>query len=143
MDLINEQHIAGFQIGQDRRQITCLGQDRARGHAEIHPQFACHDLRQGGLAQARGTVKQGMIHRLATTARTFNKDPQIRPGLSLANELGNPLWAQGAIPFTRGIFGNWVWAQGWVSVDHFEPPLPARSTSLPNEKAEQSPSAQG
>ncbi|OIQ63757.1 hypothetical protein GALL_547000 [mine drainage metagenome] len=97
MDLVDEQHIARLEVGQDRRQIARLGQHRARGHAEAHPQLARHDLRQRGFAQARRAVEQRVIHRLATHLGALDKHLEVRARLGLPDEFIQPLRAQRAV----------------------------------------------
>ena len=77
---------AGFEVGQDRRQIACLGQHRARGHAKAHAQLPRHDLRQRRLAQTRRPVKQRVIHRLATLAGGLDEDGKVRARLGLTDK---------------------------------------------------------
>ena len=50
VDLVDEQHIALFQVGQQGRKVAGLGDHRPGGGAEIHAQLTRHDLCQGGLA---------------------------------------------------------------------------------------------
>jgi len=69
MDLVDEQHIARLQIGQDGGQIPRSLDHRARGRAEADAQFAGDDLRQRGLAEAWGAVQQDVVQRLAARAR--------------------------------------------------------------------------
>ena len=64
VDLVDEQHVALFEIGQQRREIAGLGDHRTGRGAEIDAELARHDLRQRGLAQARRTDEQHVIERL-------------------------------------------------------------------------------
>jgi hypothetical protein len=57
VDLVDEQHVARLQIGQDRGEVAGAHQQRAGGGAEANPQFARHDLRERGLAEARRAVE--------------------------------------------------------------------------------------
>ncbi len=50
VDLVDEQHVARLEIGEQRGEIAGLGDHRTGGGAEIDAQFARHDLRQRGLA---------------------------------------------------------------------------------------------
>ena len=68
MDLVDEQHVALFEIGQQRRKVARLGDHRARGGAEADAQLARDDLRQRGLAEPRRADEQHMIERLAALA---------------------------------------------------------------------------
>jgi hypothetical protein len=110
MNFIDKQHVIGFKIGQDRRQIPGLGQHRTRGHPKPHPQLARHDLRQGGLAQTGGAVEQRVVHRLAADLGAFDEDLQIGAGLGLANKILQHLRAQGAVK----VFGQFFGAKGGI-----------------------------
>ena len=74
MDFINKQNIAGFKIRKNGRQITRFRQNRARGHTEIHPQLAAHNLGERGFSQAGRAIKQRVIHGFAALARRLDKD---------------------------------------------------------------------
>ena len=69
MDLVDEQHVARLQVGQDRGQIAGPGDHRARGRPKADTQFVRDDLRQRGLAQARRTEEQRVVQGLAAGAR--------------------------------------------------------------------------
>ena len=68
VDLVDEQHVARLEIGEQRGEIAGLGDHRAGGGAEIDAQFARHDLRQRGLAQARRADEQHMVERFLARA---------------------------------------------------------------------------
>ena len=97
MNLVDEQHVAFFEVCQQRGEIAGLGDHRARGGAEIDPELARHDLRERGLAQARRTDEQHMIERLAPCPRRLDEHRQVRARLLLADELGKSLRAQRAV----------------------------------------------
>ena len=63
VDLVDEQHVARFQIGQQRGEVAGLGNHRPGGGAEVDAQFARHDLRQRGLAEARRADEQHVVER--------------------------------------------------------------------------------
>ena len=65
VDLVDEQHVAVFEIGEQRGEVAGLGDHRAGGRAEIHAELARHDLRERRLAEARGPREQHMVERLA------------------------------------------------------------------------------
>ena len=94
MDFVDEQHVALFEIGQQRREIAGLGDHRPGGGAEADAEFARHDLRQRGLAEAGRTDEQHMVERLAAFARRLDEDRQIGARLRLADEFRQQLRAQ-------------------------------------------------
>ena len=117
VDLVDEEHVARFEIGQDRGQIARPRQHRAGGHAEVHAKLARHDLREGRLAQTRGAMEQRVIHRLAPLAGRLQEDAQVRPRLGLTDEIVKRLGAQRAVI----VFGQRLGAQGGVGACHVTP----------------------
>ena len=87
MDLVDEQHIAFFEIGQDRRQVARLGDHRPGRGAEADAEFARHDLRQRRLAEPRRSGKEHMVERFAPCLGGFDKDTEVGAGLLLTDEL--------------------------------------------------------
>ncbi len=65
MDLVDEQHVARLQVGQDGREVAGALDHRAGGGAEPHAELARHDLRQRGLAKPRRSMKQNVVKRFA------------------------------------------------------------------------------
>ena len=87
----------GFEIGEQRREIAGLGDHRPGGGAEVDAQFARHDLRQRGLAQARRADEQHVVERFLARARGLDEHREIGARLLLADEFGQPLRAQRGI----------------------------------------------
>ena len=94
MDLVDEQHVAVFEIGEQRREIARLGDDRAGGGLEVDAQLARHDLRQRRLAEAGRAGEQHMVQRLAARLGRLDEDAQVLLGLGLADEFLQPLRPQ-------------------------------------------------
>ena len=94
MDFVDEQNVAVFQIREQRREIAGLGDHRPGGGAEIDAELARDDLRQRGLAEARGTHEQYVIERFLALLRRLDEDGEIGAGFLLADEFGKPLRAQ-------------------------------------------------
>ena len=106
MDFVDEQNVALLQIGEQRRKIAGLGDDRPRGGAEIDAQFARDDLRERGLAEARRADEQHVIERLVPRPRRLDEDRKVGARLLLADEFGQPLRPQ------RGLGGVFLAALG-------------------------------
>ncbi len=53
VDLVDEQHVARLQVGEDRGEVAGALDHRPGGGAEADAEFARDDLRQRGLAEAR------------------------------------------------------------------------------------------
>ena len=79
VDLVDEQHVAGLQVGQDRGQVAGALDHRAGGGAEADAQLARDDLRQRGLAEAGRAVQQHVVQRLAAGARGGDEDGEVLP----------------------------------------------------------------
>jgi hypothetical protein len=77
VDLVDEQHVAWLQVGQNRREVAGALDHRAGGGAKAHAEFAGHDLRQRGFAEAGRPVQQHVIHRLATGAGGLDEDREV------------------------------------------------------------------
>ncbi|KAF1056725.1 MAG: hypothetical protein GAK34_00134 [Delftia tsuruhatensis] len=101
VDLVDEQHIVGFEVGQQRRQVLGLFQHGAAGLAQVHAQLGRDDVRQRGLAQARRAEQQHMVQRLAALSGRADEDLQLLARLGLAHVLLQQLGAQGAL---HGLF---------------------------------------
>jgi hypothetical protein len=69
VDLVDEQHVVRFEVGQQRGQVAGALQHRAGGLAQIDAHLGGDDVRQGGLAQARRAEQQHVVERLAALAR--------------------------------------------------------------------------
>ena len=87
MDLVDEKDVLGLQVGQDRRQVSRFGDHRPGRGAKTDPQFAGHDLSQRRLAQARRSVQQHMIERLAPGAGGGDENPHVFAHLDLTDEV--------------------------------------------------------
>ena len=101
MDLIDEEHVALFEVGEERREVAGLGDDRTRRGAEIHAQLARDDLRQRGLAEPGRPDEQDMIERLVARPRRLDEHREVFPRLLLADEFRKLLRAQRRF---RGVF---------------------------------------
>ena len=87
VDLVDEQDVAVFQVGQQRGEIASLGDDRARGGAEADAQLARHDLRQRGLAETRRAGEQHVVQRIAARLGRLDEHLEVGARLLLADEL--------------------------------------------------------
>ena len=94
VDLVDEQHVAVFEIGEQRGKVAGLGDDRAGGRAEIDAELARHDLRQRRLAEAGRADEQHMVERLAAALGRLDEHLQIGARRRLADELVERLRAQ-------------------------------------------------
>ena len=77
VDLVDEQHVAVFEIGEQRREVAGLGDHRAGGGAEIHAELARDDLRQRGLAEAGRADEQHVVERFLARARRLDEHREV------------------------------------------------------------------
>ena len=68
VDLVDEQHVARLQVGQDGGEVAGALDHRAGGGAEADAQLAGDDLGERGLAEAGRAVQQHVVQRLAPAA---------------------------------------------------------------------------
>ena len=77
MDLVDEQHVARLEIGEQRREVAGLGDHRPRGRAETDAELARDDLRQRRLAEAGRADEQHVVERLAAALRGRDEDARF------------------------------------------------------------------
>ena len=87
MDLVDEQHLAGHEVGEDRRHLSAVLDGRSRGEANLDAELLGHDRRQGCLSEARRTVEQKMIGSLATLTRGLQRGGERALRLDLTDVL--------------------------------------------------------
>ncbi|CAI8362417.1 MAG: Uncharacterised protein [Rhodospirillaceae bacterium] len=97
MDLVDEQHVTGLKIGQDRREVARAGNHRPGGLPKTDPQLRGHDLCQRGLAQPRWAVEQHVVDRLAALLGGFDADLEVAAQALLPDEILQYLRAQALI----------------------------------------------
>src|ERR1017187_10001249 len=90
-------------IAQNAGEVEFFLQDWTRCSGEGHAEFLGDDGGERGLAEARRSVQQDVIHRLASLGGGFDGDRQILFQLALSGEFGQ---AAGSEPhFKLQIFG--------------------------------------
>ena len=87
VDLVDEEHVALFEIGELRGEIARLGDHGARRGAEVHAHLARDDLRERRLAEARRADEQHMVERIAARFRRLDEDAQVLARGFLAGEI--------------------------------------------------------
>ena len=74
VDLVHEEDIARFQVGEQGGQVAGPLQDRPRGLAQVDTHLRGDDVGQGGLTQARGAEQQAVVQGLAAGAGGGDED---------------------------------------------------------------------
>ena len=94
MNLVDEQHIALVQVGEQRRQVTRVSDGRAGGDADIHAHLVGDDVRKRRLAKPRRPVEQDMVERLAPCLGRLDEDAHLFLHLALADIFLQRPWPQ-------------------------------------------------
>ena len=97
MDLVDEEHVVRFEVGQDRGQVLRLFEHRARGLAQVDAELGSDNVRQRRLAQPRRAEQQHVVERLAAFFRRGDEDLQLLARLDLAHVLAQRLRPQRAL----------------------------------------------
>ena len=87
MNLVDEQHIVGLEIGEQRSEIARALQHRPRCLAQIDAQLVGDDVRQGRLAQPRRAEQQHVVERLSPLLRCLDENGKLTADLFLADVL--------------------------------------------------------
>ena len=106
MDLVDEEHVARFQRGQNADQILGLLQRRTRSRPKRAAGRARDQVRQRRLAETRRTREEDVLERLAAARRRIDRDAQVVDDLLLADVVGESAWTQcGTVDFVleRGV----------------------------------------
>ncbi len=93
MDLVDEQHVARLQVGEDGGQVGRPLQHRPGGLPQADAQLDGQNVGQGGLAQSRRPEDQHVVERLAPLARRSHENLELRLYGSLPDifiEAGRP-----------------------------------------------------
>jgi hypothetical protein len=153
VDLVDEQHVVGLEVGEQRGQVAGALQHRAGGLAQVDAHLGGDDVGQGGLAQARRAEQQHVVEGLAALPGRLDEDLQLVADLLLAHVIGQALGAQR--PLQRlflvagalgGSGGRWVGlaALDGIGLDHAWPRRPRRgrgSTGGPSSREQAWPRA--
>ena len=103
MDFIDEQHVAGFKIGQQRGQIARPLQHRTRGLAQVDLHFVGEDVGERGFAQARRAEDQHVVQRFGAFARGADENLHLLAHHRLANVVRE--MTRTDLPVERDFFG--------------------------------------
>ena len=87
MDLVDEQHVAVFELRQDRGQVAGTFERRTRRDVQVHAHLGGDDSGERGLAESGRAREQEVIDRLATLACRLEDDVQMLLEFALPHEL--------------------------------------------------------
>ena len=94
VDLVDEEHRARLERGQERRDVGLALERRAGGLHERHVELGGDDLRQRGLAEPGRAGQQHVVERLAALGGRLDRDAELLAQRLLADELLQPARAQ-------------------------------------------------
>src|SRR5688572_21482613 len=77
MYLVDEQHLAGLKVRQDRGQVPGPLDRGAAGDADRNAELVGDDVGERGLAHAGRSMQRDMVERLAAALRGLDEDPQL------------------------------------------------------------------
>jgi hypothetical protein len=97
VDLVDEQHVALVELGEDRGEVAGALDRRPAGDVQVHPHLGGDDVRQGRLAQPRWTGEEQVVSGLPTPASGLEHDRQVLLQLALADEVGEQAGSQAAL----------------------------------------------
>jgi hypothetical protein len=94
VDFVDEQHVAGLQAREDRREVADALDGRPGRDANAHLHLGRDDVGERGLAEARRPVQQDVVERLAAATRRRDTDADVLFDLLLIDVLGKALRAE-------------------------------------------------
>ena len=90
MDFVDEQHVAGTEGREHRRQVAGTLDGGPRGRPDLRAHLGRHDVRQGRLAEAGWPVEQDVVDGLGALLGRVDEDRQVLLDPVLAGELVEP-----------------------------------------------------
>jgi hypothetical protein len=102
VDLVDEQHVALAELGEDRGEVAGPFECRARGDLQVHTHLGGDDAGQRRLAQPGRAGEQQVVDRLLSLAGGLEHDSQVLLEFSLADELVERPRAQTRFEFDLG-----------------------------------------
>ena len=103
MNLVDEEHIVGFERGEQTGQVARLVEHGAGSDLEAHAQFIGDNVAQRGLAQTRRAEEQDVVKRLAAELSGLHEDLEVGGHLALTGKVGKAQRTQGVVLLTFGL----------------------------------------
>jgi len=94
MNLVDEQHIASFQVGQQGGQIAGSFQHRTGSRAQVHLQFVGHDVGQRCFAESGRAKDQQMVECLTAFGGGLDENLHLFVNRGLSDIFRQALWPQ-------------------------------------------------
>ncbi len=87
MDLVDEEHVTGAEVGQHAGEIALLLDGRARRGVQLRAHLGGEDVGEGRLAEARRPAEQDVVERLVALAGGGREHAQVVDQLFLSDVL--------------------------------------------------------
>jgi hypothetical protein len=97
MDLVDEQDVAFLEGRKDRGQVARSFDGRTRCVADVDPELARDDRREGRLAEPRRPVEEDVVGGLSPALRRLEQHRQVRLDLGLADVFAQRLGSERAL----------------------------------------------
>ena len=104
MDLVDEKHVAGGEVGEDRREIADALDRGAGSGAQARADLFGDQMRERGLAQSGRTIQKYVLGLMVAAARGGQKDAQILFYRRLADIFGPRIRPQCLVQRARALF---------------------------------------
>ena len=88
MDLVDEEHVAALEVGEDRGDVARPLEDRPRRAAQLHPHLLGDDVGERRLAETRGAGEQHVVEDVLARARGVDRDREVALHRRLSDVLG-------------------------------------------------------
>ena len=86
MDLVDEQHVADFEVGEDGGHVGLAFEGRSRRGDDVHAHLVGDDVGQRGLPQPGRARQQHVVERLPSATGRLDEDGELLPQHGLARE---------------------------------------------------------
>ena len=97
MNLVHKQHVARFEVRQQRRQISGALEHGTRGLAQVDVEFVGDDVGERRLAEPGRPEDEHVVERLAALARGLDEDLHLGLDLGLTDIVGQGFWPHGTV----------------------------------------------
>ena len=94
MNLVDKEHIVGFERGEYAGKVAWLVEHGAAGNLESHSQLVGDDVAQRGLTQSGRAVQQGVVEGFAAVLGCLDKNFKVLDYLLLAREIAEAKWSE-------------------------------------------------
>ena len=88
MDLIDEEHVVGFERCEESGEVTGLVEDRTGGDLKAYAELVGDNVREGGLTESRRAEEQHVVEGLVAQFGCLDEDLEVRGHFALPCKIG-------------------------------------------------------